>query len=87
MNEYEQNIEVMKDLRNRIDAVLQQNQPTSNGATETLGIPDPIKHKYISFVKSGFRIVAGIALAFGYLQAAGGLLILAEVLGVAEEMV
>jgi hypothetical protein len=52
--------------------------------------PDPTKHKYISFIKSGFRIAAGIALALagpGYFQAAGCLLILAEVLGIAEEMV
>jgi hypothetical protein len=49
--------------------------------------PDPTKHKYISFVKSGFRIVAGVALALGFLQAAGGLLILAEALGIAEEVV
>jgi hypothetical protein len=56
--------------------------------------PDPIKHKYISFIKSGFRIVAGLALAGGgwlemnpYIQGAGLLLVLAEVLGIAEEMV
>lgn len=56
--------------------------------------PDPIKHKYISFIKSGFRIVAGLALAGGgwlemnpYIQGAGLLLVIAEVLGVAEEMV
>jgi hypothetical protein len=51
------------------------------------GHPDPVKHKYISFLKSAFRIVAGVALGLGYLQAAGGLLILAEVLGIAEEVV
>jgi len=51
------------------------------------GHPDPTKHKYISFIKSAFRIVAGVALGLGFLQAAGGLLILAEVLGVAEEVV
>lgn len=56
--------------------------------------PDPIKHKYISFIKSGFRIAAGLALAGGgwlemnpYIQGAGLLLVIAEVLGVAEEMV
>jgi hypothetical protein len=49
--------------------------------------PDPIKHKYISFVKSAFRIVAGFSLALGFFQAAGLLLVLAEVLGVVEEMV
>ena len=49
--------------------------------------PDPIKHKYISFAKSGVRIAAGFALAFGMVWSAGGLLVLAEVLGIAEEMV
>ena len=49
--------------------------------------PDPVKHKYISFAKSGVRIAAGFALAFGMLWSAGGLLVLAEVLGIAEEMV
>ena len=52
-----------------------------------LDIPDPLKHKYISFVKSGFRIAAGFALALGFLQGAGLLLVLAEILGIAEEMV
>jgi hypothetical protein len=49
--------------------------------------PDPIKHKYISFAKSGVRIVAGVALCFGMLWSAGSLLILAEVLGIVEELV
>jgi len=49
--------------------------------------PDPTKHKYISFIKSGFRIAAGFTLAFGFLQAAGLLLVLAEILGIAEEVV
>ena len=83
MNEYEQNIEIMKDLRNRIDAVLS----TSSTDTKRLSIPDPLKHKYISFVKSGFRILAGISLCFGEFIIAGALLIVAELLGVAEELV
>lgn len=49
--------------------------------------PDPIKHKYISFAKSAVRIAAGAALCFGMLWYAGALLILAEVLGIVEEMV
>jgi hypothetical protein len=57
-------------------------------------LPDPVKHKYISFAKSGVRILAGLALAGGgwlemnpYIMYAGVLLILAEVLGIVEEMV
>lgn len=81
MTEYEQNIEVMKDLRNKIDAVL-YTQHASN-----TNIPDPTKHKYISFVKSGFRILAGISLCFGEIIIAGVLLIVAEALGILEEIV
>jgi hypothetical protein len=55
--------------------------------TEEIKYPDAIKHKYISFVKSGFRILAGITLCFGEFVIAGVLLIVAEVLGVAEELV
>ncbi len=56
--------------------------------------PDARKHKMISFVKSGFRIVAGLALAGGgwlemnpYIMWAGVILVVAEVLGIAEELV
>lgn len=50
-------------------------------------IPDPIWHRNISFVKSGLRIVAGLFLCNGSLLGAGVLLILAEILGIVEEMV
>jgi len=50
-------------------------------------IPDPVKHKYISFTKSGIRIIAGICLLSGNLIFAGIGFVLAEVLGIAEEMV
>ena len=82
MTENEQNIEVMKDLRNRLDAVINK-----EATTETQQYPDAKKHMYVSFVKSGFRIVAGVSLALGFFQAAGCLLVLAEVLGIAEEVV
>jgi hypothetical protein len=49
--------------------------------------PDPVKHKYISFAKSGVRIAAGAALCFSMFWYAGALLILAEILGIAEELV
>ena len=43
-------------------------------------------HFYISLVKSGIRIVAGGALYLGQLEMAGVSLILAEVLGILEEL-
>lgn len=50
-------------------------------------LPDPVKHKNISFIKSGIRIVAGISLIFGNIFYAGIFLIIAEGLGIAEELV
>ena len=44
-------------------------------------------HFYVSLVKSGFRIGAGIALVRGELVTAGALLIFAELLGIVEELV
>ena len=49
--------------------------------------PDPIKHKYISFIKSAFRIGAGAALVLAHFEIAGALFIIAELLGIAEELV
>ena len=49
--------------------------------------PNPIRHRVISFVKSGLRIVACYFLAYYDLQIAAGLLLTAELLGIAEELV
>lgn len=43
-------------------------------------------HFWISLVKSGFRIGAGISLFKGDFMSAGTLLIIAEALGIAEEI-
>lgn len=50
-------------------------------------IPDPKKHKYISLAKSALRIVACGFLAYYEIQAAAVLFLIAELLGVAEELV
>jgi thiamine phosphate synthase YjbQ (UPF0047 family) len=83
MTDNEQNIEIMKDLRNRLDRVL-DNTPTE---TSTVKHPDAKKHLYISLVKSAIRIVAGGCLVTGNLLMAGVCFIMAEVLGIAEELV
>jgi hypothetical protein len=49
--------------------------------------PHPIKHRIISFVKSGLRIVACGFLAYYEIQIAACLFLLAELLGIAEELV
>ena len=45
------------------------------------------RHFYVSIVKSAIRIIAGVALINGEFIIAGGLLILAEILGIVEELV
>lgn len=51
-------------------------------------IPNPLWHRNISFVKSAFRIVAGLFLVVTQsVIFAGIFLILAEVLGIVEEIV
>lgn len=50
-------------------------------------IPDPKWHRNISFVKSAVRILAGFGLIFGNLVICGLLLIIAELLGIFEELV
>jgi hypothetical protein len=44
-------------------------------------------HFYVSLAKSLIRILAGIAFIYGSVASAGVLLIVAEVLGIAEELV
>ena len=49
---------------------------------------DPSRgHFYVSIVKSAVRIAAGIALIMGAFVITGALIILAEVLGIVEELV
>jgi hypothetical protein len=83
MTDNEQNIEIMKDLRNRLDKVL-DNTPTE---TSTVKHPDAKKHLYVSLAKSAIRIVAGGCLITGNLLMAGICFIMAEVLGIVEELV
>ena len=52
-----------------------------------LAPPDPVLHRNISFVKSILRVVAGALLINNKVVAAGVMIILAEILGVVEEVV
>jgi hypothetical protein len=49
--------------------------------------PDAKKHRTVSFIKSGFRLGACFALAYYEIQLAAILLAVAELLGIAEELV
>jgi hypothetical protein len=55
-------------------------------AEENKQYPDPTSHLILSLVKSSFRI-GGFALLPFNLGGAAGMLIMAEVLGIAEELV
>jgi hypothetical protein len=44
-------------------------------------------HFYVSIVKSAVRIAAGVALIMGAFVLTGALIILAEILGIVEEVV
>lgn len=43
-------------------------------------------HFYISLVKSAIRMAAGATLYYGRLEIAGALFVLAEILGILEEL-
>jgi hypothetical protein len=49
-------------------------------------LPDPKKHKIISFIKSGIRIAGYILIPFN-LDIAALVLIFSEIVGIVEEMV
>jgi len=60
---------------------------TKPKTTQLAEHPDAKKHKYISFIKSAFRIVAFVGLAYYEIQLAAILLIVAEIIGIVEELV
>lgn len=57
------------------------------GEVKTIKHPDAKKHLYVSLAKSGIRIIAGVCLISGNLVFAGAGFIVAEVLGIVEELV
>jgi hypothetical protein len=59
----------------------------SNQVPEETKYPDAKKHKYVSFAKSGLRIIACGFLAYYEIQSAAVLFAVAELLGIAEEIV
>ena len=50
-------------------------------------LPDPNWHARLSFIKSAIRIAAGISLITNSLIIGGILFIIAEIVGIAEELV
>ena len=87
MSTYDEAVKDIKKAKKLVDAL-------DFTTADLVQHPDALKHKYVSFVKSGFRIVAGLALAGGgwlgmnpYILWAGVLLVVAELLGIVEELV
>jgi hypothetical protein len=50
-------------------------------------IPDPEKHLKLSLIKSAFRVLAGVSIVIGLVVVGGALLVAAEIVGIAEELV
>jgi hypothetical protein len=84
--DHDENIDMMRDLKNKLEAVLIKEEKSISSIIAA-DIPDPKKHKIISFAKSGLRIIACGFLAYYEIQAAAVLFLIAEILGVAEELV
>jgi hypothetical protein len=87
----DKDIAAMKKIKDALDALQGVKYEEGIGfvSTETKveKHPDARKHKIISFVKSGMRLTAFYFLAYYDLQLAAIILVLAELLGIAEELV
>jgi hypothetical protein len=88
------NIEAMKKIKDALDALqgIKYEEgvgfvPIDGTEVKVVKQPDALWHLRISLAKSLIRIVAAGALCVGELFIAGSLLILAEMLGIVEELV
>jgi len=79
------NDEAIKDIKKAKAAL--DSIGSATAVAEEIKYPDAKKHKYVSFAKSAIRIVACGFLAYYEVQTAAILFALAELLGVAEELV
>jgi hypothetical protein len=94
MNDQEKEIIEMKKIKDALDALQGIKYEEGVGfvpiSSDTVKHPDAKKHFRLSMYKSGVRIMAGLALCNtnNYFIVAGGvLLIIAEIVGILEEMV
>jgi hypothetical protein len=77
--------EAVEDIKKALTVL--ENKPNADLPVKEIKHPDAVWHLRISLAKSLIRIVAGAALVMGELFVAGSLLILAEILGIGEELV
>jgi hypothetical protein len=78
------NDEAIKDIKKAKAAL---DSIGASAPVKEIKYPDAKKHKYVSFAKSAIRIVACGFLAYYEIQTAAILFAVAELLGVAEEIV
>ena len=77
--------EAVDDIKKALTVL--ENKPNSDLPIKETKQPDAVWHLRISLAKSIIRIIAGGALVMNELFVAGSLLILAEILGIGEELV
>jgi hypothetical protein len=77
--------EAVEDIKKALTVL--ENKPNAELPIKETKQPDAKWHLRISLTKSLIRIVAAASLVMGELLLAGSLLILAEVLGIGEELV
>jgi len=83
-NEFNQTI---ADIKKSLEALESTGAPAATITEETAKHPDARWHLRVSLAKSIIRILAGSVLCMGEFFLAGSLLVLAELLGVVEELV
>lgn len=76
--------EAVEDIKKALTVL---ENPTNESTTKETKHPDAVWHLRVSVAKSLVRIVAGGVLCMGELFLAGSLLVLAETLGIVEELV
>jgi hypothetical protein len=77
----------MSNFDDALEDIKKAKAALDSSVADTTAYPNAKRHKYVSFAKSGLRIVACYFIAYYDLQIAAGLLLLAELLGIAEEIV
>jgi hypothetical protein len=80
MSNHDEAVTDIKKAKDALDSI-------TTGKAKDIAPPNAKKHKYVSFAKSAIRIVACGFLAYYEIQTAAVLFAVAELLGIAEELV
>ena len=77
----------MSNFDDALEDIKKAKAALDSNVADTTAYPNAKRHKYVSFIKSGVRIVACGFLAYYEIQVAAVLFAFAELLGIAEEIV